>query len=218
MKTKKLKYIMYVNNIHMDAKNIQFTEIELKIAKYIFRHYRDRYNPRQLAKLMDINHAHANKLCNSLADKDILTKERIGNAAYFRYNYNNKSAMKFMEYLLSIEEKEAPQWLEVPLYSLKKLKPYLQAGLIFGSSVKMKSFNDIDVILIYKKEEKNNVARMKDEIRKSGLVEKPIKYVEISKEDIVKNKDDNIFYSILSESMVFHNAEKYVEVIKKCLK
>ena len=59
--------------------------------------------------------------------------------------------------------------------------------------------------------------KIKDEIRKSELVEKPIRYADIAEKDILLNKD-KIFYSILSESLIFHNPEKYVEVIRKCRK
>src|SRR3989338_6385707 len=104
---------MYVSRIHMAVNNIQFTKIEIRIAKYLFKHYKDRYNARQLARLLNINHAHANKLCNSLADKQLLTKEKIGNAIFFSYAYDNKMAIKFIEYMLSLEEKEFPKWLSV---------------------------------------------------------------------------------------------------------
>src|SRR3989337_4126088 len=107
---------MYVFSIHMDVSNIQFTKIEVQIANYLFKHYKDRYNARQLARVLNINHAHANKLCNILADKKLLVKEELGNSVYFSYNYNSKLAVKFIEYLLSLEE--FPNWLIVPLHSL----------------------------------------------------------------------------------------------------
>src|SRR3989338_7915454 len=125
---------MYVISIHMAANNIQFTEIEIRIATYLFKHYRERFNPRQLARLLDINHAHANKLCNSLADKKLLIKEEIGNSTYFSYRYENKLALRFMEYLLSLEEVGFPQWLIVLSHSLKKFNDSIKLGIIFGSS------------------------------------------------------------------------------------
>ena len=76
---------MYVIRIHMAVKNIQFTKIEIQIAKYLFKHYKDRYNPRQLSKILKINHAHANKLCNLLAGKKLLAREEIGNSVFFLY-------------------------------------------------------------------------------------------------------------------------------------
>ena len=36
----------------MAVNNIQFTKIEIQIAKYLFKHYKDRYNARQLARIM----------------------------------------------------------------------------------------------------------------------------------------------------------------------
>jgi len=209
---------MYVFRIHMAVNNIQFTKIEIQIAKYLFKHYRDRYNARQLARILLINHAHANKLCNALAGKKLLIKEEIGNSAFFSYEYDNKLAIKFMEYMLSLEDKEFPQWLNILPHTLKKFKEYAEMGLVFGSSVKTKDFNDIDVLLMYDAEKSRDIKKIKDEIRKSELVEKPIRYVDIAEKDILPNKEDKIFYSILSESLVFHNPEKYVEVVRKCRK
>src|SRR3989344_433807 len=166
---------MYVFRIHMAVNNIQFTKIEIQIAKYLFKHYKDRYNARQLAS-------------------------------------------KFMEYVLSLEEKEFPKWLSVLSHSLKKFKDCIEMGLAFGSSIKTKDFNDMDVLLMYDAKKSKDIKKIKDEIRKSELVEKPIRYVDIAEKDILLNKEDKIFYNILSESLVFHNPEKYVEVVRKCRK
>ncbi|MBI1935424.1 hypothetical protein HYS31_03205 [Candidatus Woesearchaeota archaeon] len=202
----------------MSVNNIQFTKIEIQIAKYLFKHYKDRYNARQLARILNINHAHASKLCNILVDKKLLTKEEIGNSVFFSYEYDNKLAIKFMEYMLSLEEKEFPKWLSELSHSLKKFKDYIGMGLVFGSSIKTKDFKDIDVLLMYDAEKSKDIKKIKDEIRKSELVEKPIRYVDIAEKDVLVNKEDKIFYSILSESLVFHNPEKYVEVVRKCRK
>ncbi len=202
----------------MAVNNIQFTKIEIQIAKYLFKHYKDRYNARQLARLLNINHAHANKLCNLLVNKNILVKEAIGNSIYFSYNYDDNLAIKFIEYMLSMEEKDFPKGIIVLLHSLNKFKSYLQLGLVFGSSIKTKDFQDIDILLMYKTNKSKDVKKIKDEIRRSELVEKPIRYVDITEKDILLNKKDKIFYSILSDNLVFYNPEKYAEVIRKCYK
>ena len=202
----------------MAVNNIQFTRIEIQIAKHLFKHYKDRYNARQLARILNINHAHANKLCNILSDKKLLSKENIGNSVFFSYKYDNKLAIKFMEYMLSLEEKELPKWLNVLSYNLKKFRDSIEMGLVFGSSIKNKDFNDIDVLLVYNPKRSKDVKKIKDEIRRSELVEKPIRYVDIAERDVLLNKEDIIFYDILSENLVFHNPEKYVEVIRKCRK
>src|SRR3989338_3645654 len=151
---------MYVFRIHMDVNNIQFTKIEIQIAKYLFKHYKDRYNPRQLARILNINHAHANKLCNILADKKLLTKEEIGNSVFFSYEYDNKLAIKFMEYTLSLEEKEFPNWLSVLFHSLKKFKDSIEMGLVFGSSIKSRDFNDIDVLLVHDTKKSSDIKKI----------------------------------------------------------
>ena len=209
---------MYVCRIHMAVNNIQFTKIEIQIAKYLFKHYKDRYNARQLARILNINHAHANKLCNILSDKKLLSKEEIGNSIFFSYEYDNKLAIKFMEYMLSLEERDFPKWLNVLSHNLKKFKDSIEMGLVFGSSLKTRDFNDIDVLLMYNTQKSKDIKKIKDEIRKSELIEKPIRYVDITEKDILMNKEDKIFYNILSESLVLHNPEKYVKVVRKCRK
>ena len=202
----------------MVVNNIQFTKIEILITKYLFKHYKNKYNSRQLARLLKINHAHANKLCKLLVNKNILVKEEIGNSIYFSYNYDNDLSIKFIEYVLSMEEKNFPKWIMVLLHSLNKFKPYIQLGLVFGSSIKTKDFQDIDVLLMYETNKSKDVKKIKDKIRQSELMEKSIRYVDITEKDILLNKEDNIFYNMLSDNLIFYNPEKYVEVIRKCHK
>ncbi len=200
----------------MTVNKIQFTKIEIQIIKYLFKHYKDKHNARQLAKILKINHAHANKLCNILKDKQLLVKEDMGNAAYFSYNYKNTLAIKFIEYILSMEEKEFPKWLIVLLHNLQKFNPYIRLGIVFGSSIKAKEYDDIDVLLMYDADKSKEIKKIADEIRKSNLIDKPIRYVEITEKDIIPNKEDKIFYSIISDNLIFYNSKKYVELIKKC--
>lgn len=202
----------------MDAYNIQFTRIEIIIVKYLFKHYKDRFNSRQLAKALNINHAHASKLCSNLAKKLLLKKEDIGNARYFSFDYTNKLALKFMEYLFGLEENEFPKWLSVVVHNLKKFNEHITLGLIFGSSIKNSRFNDVDVVLVYEKNKTKEIQKIKEGIRNAQLIEQPIRYVDIAEKDISLNRDNAIFYNILSTSRIFYNAEKYVEVIQKCHK
>ena len=210
--------MMYANNIHMDVDNIQFTKIEIQIAKHLFKHFKDKYNSRQLATVLNINHAHANKLCNLLVKKAVLIKEEVGNSVYFSFNYDSKIAIKFIGYLLTLEELVAPKWLSVILHNLKKFDEYLTFSLIFGSSVQNSNFNDIDVLLVYDKKNSKKISKIKSEIRNSQLIEQPIRYIDLAEKDIYLNKNDKIFYNMISDCLVSYNAEKYVEVIKKCRK
>lgn len=199
----------------MDVNNIQFTKIEIQITIYIFKHYKDKYNARQIARLLDLNHAHINKLCNSLTIKKLLIKEEIGNTICYSFNYKNELAIKFIEYILSLER--IPKWLNVLKHNLEKFNSFIKIGCIFGSSIKSDIYNDIDVLLVYDKKHIKDVNKIKNEIIRTRLVEKPIRYVEITEKDIIKNKDDKIFYNIISENIIFYNSTKYIEVIK-CLK
>ncbi|PIN75017.1 hypothetical protein COV18_04635 [Candidatus Woesearchaeota archaeon CG10_big_fil_rev_8_21_14_0_10_37_12] len=202
----------------MDVNNIHFTALELKIVRYIFKHYKDKHNARQLARILRINHAHTNKLCGLLVKKRLLISETIGNATYFSFSYNNKLSIKFMQYLLGLEEQLFPKWLSIVLYNLKRFSQHISFGAIFGSSVNNNNFNDVDVLLVYDKNKIKDIKKIKDEIIKSQLIEQPIRYVEITEDDVMLNKDSKTFYNIFSNNLIFYNAEKYVEVIKKCHK
>lgn len=210
--------MIYVIRIQMVAKNIQlsFTPIEIGIVKFFFKHYLEKYNARQLSRILKINHAHANKLCNLLTKKQLLIKEDLGNSAYFRFNYDSNLANCFIEYALSQEN--FPAWLLVPLHSLMKFSNLIEFGLIFGSSIKNRDFNDIDVLLAYDNSKSREISKIKDEIRKSGLISKPIRYVEIAWKDLNLNRKEKVFYSIISESLVFYNPVKYAEAVKECHK
>ncbi len=202
----------------MAVKNICFTPVEIRLVKYLFKHYQDKFNARQLAKLLHLNHAHVNKLCHLLANKDLVIEERLGNSIYFSYHYKNTLALKFIEYLLSLERKEFPQYLSVLLHSLKKFNQSIQFGLVFGSSIRKEDYQDFDVLLMYPVKNLKEIKRIKEEIRKSGLLEKPVRYVDITEKDIIANAKDKTFYNILSDSLIFYNSEEYVRVIKKCHK
>lgn len=200
----------------MVTKNIQslnFTRLEIKIIRYVFRHYKDKLNARQLARILRINHANATKLCKALVKKRLLIKEELGNAVYYMFNYKDSLAIKLMEYLLSLENTEFPDWLAVTFDSLTRFDPYLEFGCVFGSSINSMEFNDIDILLVYNKKNTNKIKKIKEEIRKSRLIDKPIRYVDISMADIQINKGKQAFYKIMSENLVFCNAEKYVEAI-----
>ena len=199
----------------MYANNIQFTKIEIQLLKYIFKHFKDKYNARQLAKLLSLNHANINKLCKSLTNKNLLIKEEMSNSIYYSFNYDNELSIKFIEYLLSLEKDEFPKWLKILIYNLKKFEEFISFGCVFGSSIKHDKFNDIDILLIYNKKMKTKINKIKTIIRKSELIEKPIRYMEISKKDIKKNLNNDVFYKIISENLIFHNSSKYIEIIKQ---
>ncbi|MBU0627616.1 MAG: hypothetical protein KKC75_00360 [Nanoarchaeota archaeon] len=198
----------------MSANNIQFTKVEIQILKFIFKHFKDRFNARQISKILSLNHAHTNKLCSGLYKKKLLLKEKIGNSIYYRFDYSNVLTIKFMEYLLSLEYQESPKWLSVLIYNLNKFNKLIELGCIFGSSIKSSSYNDIDVLLVYKKNNSSKINKIKDEIRKAGLMDKPIRYVDMTEKDILNNKGDKVIYNILSENIIFYNPNKYVKVIK----
>ncbi len=130
----------------MSGRNIQelsFTKTEIKILKHIFKHYKDRYNARQIAKELSLNHAHINDLCNALEKKNLFIREEIGNSIYYTFDYNNKLALNFIEYLLSLEVKEFPEHLKVLSYNLSKFNEYIKLGCVFGSSIKSNQYNDM---------------------------------------------------------------------------
>ena len=202
----------------MYSNNIQFTKLELRLVTFVFKHFNSKYNARQLAKMLHVNHAHVGKLCKVLVSKLLFVKEELGNAVYFSYNYNSKVAVNFMEYLLAMEENIFPPNLGVLLHIFSKFRGYIDIGLLFGSSIKSKNFSDVDVLLVYTPLRAKEVRKIKDSIRNSHLFEQPIRYVDVTSKDMVLNRKDSVFYNIITENLIFYGSKEYVEVLLQCRK
>ncbi|MBD3209418.1 MarR family transcriptional regulator [Candidatus Woesearchaeota archaeon] len=200
----------------MSAENIQevrFTKTEIAITRHLFKHYKEKTNPRQLAKQLRRNHAAINKSCNDLEKKGLIKKEEIGNAHYYHFNYDQKPAKQFIEYLLTLEQQTTSTKLRIILHELERFKEIIHLGLLFGSATTSTAYNDVDVLLIYEKSKKAAVNTIKNQIRQADLIDKPIRYVEMTPKDIQKNKDDHTFYNIMSQNIIFHNPTAYIEAI-----
>lgn len=201
----------------MDAKNIyelSFTKNELKIARFVFKHFKEKFNARQIARELKINHAHTNKLCDVLTKKKIFHQEDLGNASYFTFNYENKNAINFIKYIISIEKQELPKYLATLKYNLEKFEQYTTIIIFFGSAINTEDYNDIDIMMVYDKKDTKKIEEIKEKIIISEILDKPIRYLDLTEQDIKKNLNNKAFYSALSYNIILHGAEKYTEVIK----
>lgn len=192
---------MVVNNIH-------FTEIEIQIVKYLFKHFKEKFNARQLARLLSKNHVHVNKLCKLLVKKQLLDKEDLGNSVYYFFNFE-KSSVNFVNYLLKFEN--YPKNLQSLLYKLNSFKELVHFGLIFGSAINSLEYHDVDVLLVYDKNNQKQIRKLKTHIRKSKLIEKPIRYLELTPKDL--DFENPVIYSSISDSLLIFGATKFSKVI-----
>jgi len=193
----------------MDEKNIQlsFSKAELRIAKHLFKTQK-KQNPRQIAKDLKINHANVNRLCNLLYKKNLLKKEELGNSSYYSYS-NNTHPVNFIAYILTLER--LPVWLNELQHKLEEFKD-IRIGAVFGSAIKRKDYNDIDILLVYEPEDAEKIRKIKDSIRRSQLIKKPIRYVDMTEQDILDNKDDPVIQNMLSDNIIFKGAEEYARL------
>ena len=169
---------------------------------------------RELAKKLNRNHAYITKSCKELKNKNILTEKIIGKNNVMHFNYENNQAINFVSYLLSLEKDIIPEWLTVIKYNLEKFNQHVDMTILFGSSTYSKKYNDIDVLLVYNKRKKKDMDLIKLEIRKISTISKPIRYTEITLEDINKNLEKLTMYNMLTNNIIIHGSEKYIEVIK----
>ncbi len=88
----------------------------------------------------------------------------------------------------------------------------IRIGAVFGSAIKRTDYNDIDIILVYEPENAEKIRKIKDSIRRSQLIKKPIRCVDMTEQDILDNKDDPVIQNMLSDNIIFKGAEEYARL------
>ena len=193
--------------------NLSFSKTELALITHFFKHYKEELNARQIARTIGINHAHSYKLCSELEKKRLLKKRVLGTMTYYSFFYEDPYAIKFMEYVLSLENMNSKKHIQVIEHVLREFSDYTKIMLLFGSAVHSKNYRDIDVLLMYEKKNKAKIAKIKENIRAEGLLEKPVHYVDMSFDDLEKNKNNPVFYPMLSNNIILQHAAAYAKVI-----
>lgn len=169
------------------------------------------YNINQIAKLNGISVGSAFKVLKELEKNKLIMKKKISNASHYRLNFDNPETTKLCEFLLLTEKRGLKGYAK--LYADEVIK-FKDAGLIviFGSVLKGKEFNDVDVLFITNQTKKVNDFCL--EISKVRT--KPVVPLIMKREDLIKaaKQRKEAILSMIKGGTVLKGESIFVGVIK----
>ena len=185
---------------------------ESEILLLIFKDFNSDYNANSISKEVDITPRGALKALKNLQKKKLVTGKNIGKAVFYKADIGDYYTFRIIETLLIEEAREkAGRWLS----EFQNLFGNVEIAMIFGSIIRnAKKANDIDLLLVFKKEKHNILNKLISERR--AISTKAIHLVKQTPEDINKNleKRDEVLLNIIKNSYVLCGYDKLVEAIK----
>ena len=168
------------------------------------------YNINQIAKLNNISVGSAFKILKELEKDMLVIKNEISNASHYKLNFDNPETIKLCELLLLAEKRNLKGYAKVYADEIIKFKD-AEMMVIFGSVLKAKEFNDVDVLFITNQTKKvNNFCLEISKIRT-----KPVVPLIMKMDDLIKamkqNKD--AILNLIKEGIVLKGESLFLEVI-----
>jgi predicted nucleotidyltransferase len=191
----------------MTATSITEKEIVLRI----FKDFTVDYNPSNIAKKVGKTRVGTFKALNFLEQDLIVKGKNMGKARFYWLNLDEEYARSNVATLLMEEAKAYNRWKS----EFKELSGDVDIIILFGSIVKNEaSAKDIDLLLVYKKENNDKVNRIIKE--KNEILTRKIHPVKQTMDDIKANikKRDKIIISAIKDGIVLHGYGRLVELIK----
>ncbi len=183
-----------------------------RVIMYLLRNiYEFGYNINQIAKLNKISVGSAFKILKELEKDKIIIKKEISNASHYKLNFDNPETTKLCELLLLAEKRNLKGHVKVYADEVMKFKD-TEMIIIFGSVLKGKEFNDVDVLFISNQTKK--VTYFCLEISKVRT--KPVVPLIMKQEDLIKamKQRKEAILGMMKEGIVLKGESIYVEVIK----
>jgi hypothetical protein len=168
------------------------------------------YNINQIARLNKISVGSAFKILKELEKDKIIVKSEISNASHYKLSFNNPETIKLCELLLLAEKRTLKGYAKIYAEDIIKFKD-AEMIILFGSVLKSKKFNDVDVLFITPKTKKVNDFCL--EISKVRT--KPVVPLILKKDDIKKaiKLGKEAIIGLMRESIVLKGESIFLEVI-----
>lgn len=169
------------------------------------------YNINQISRYVNISVGSAFKILKELEFNEIVVRKKIGNSSNYKINYDSAEAVKVLEILLIREKRLLNGYAKIYADDIVK---YTNSDIIllFGSVLKGKSFNDVDVFFVT-----NRVKKVSDFcLDISSIRTKPVVPLILKKEDLIKEikSGKESILDMLKNCVVLRGEELFVEVIK----
>lgn len=169
------------------------------------------YNINQIAKLNKISVGSAFKILKELEKDRLIIKNEISNASHYTLNFDNPETTKLCELLLLAEKRNLKGYAKLYADEVIKFKD-AKIIVIFGSILRGKEFDDVDVLFITNQVKKvNNFC-----LEISKVKTKPVVPLIMKQEDLItamKKRKDAIL-SMMKEGIVLRGESIFVETMK----
>jgi predicted nucleotidyltransferase len=196
-----------VNNYSFKMKML--TNNTKKILNHLLRNL-DLKNVNQVSKELKISVGSSFKILKSLETEEMVFSEKIGNGIYYKLNFNNSELVKVLELILIEQRKELKGFSKIYGDELSKFNCPLI--ILFGSILKGKKFNDVDVL--FSDCSSKRVSEFCLEISK--VKSRPVVPLILKSSDLVKEikaGKDSIL-SLIKSGVVLRGESEFLEVIK----
>ena len=185
---------------------------EIEILLILSKDFSTDYNANNITKKIGITPAGAFKAMKNLEKKGLITGKKMGKAVFYKVNLGDYYTFRTVETLLINESKEkASRWIN----EFKDLFNHIEIVVIFGSIVKYpKKANDIDLLVVFRKEKNNLVNKIIDERRALSI--KAIHLIKQTPEDLNRNlkNNDKVILSAIKNGYILCGYDKLLEVVK----
>ena len=185
---------------------------EIEILLILSKDFSTDYNANNITKKIGITPAGAFKAMKNLEKKGLITGKKMGKAVFYKVNLGDYYTFRTVETLLINESKEkASRWLN----EFKDLFNHIEIVVIFGSIVKYpKKANDIDLLVVFRKEKNNLVNKIIDERRALSI--KAIHLIKQTPKDLNRNlkNNDKVILSAIKNGYILCGYDKLLEAVK----
>lgn len=180
------------------------------ILSYLLRNF-ELNNINQISRELNISIGSTFKILKDLERSEIVLVSNFGNAKYYKINLQNNETIKICELILLEEKRNLKGYSKIYANEIKSFK-YADLIILFGSILKIKSFNDVDVLFVTNKIKV--ITKFCLDISKTKS--KPVVPLIIRKEDLInelkKNKESIL--DIIKTGVVLKGESVFLEVIK----
>jgi len=190
------------------------TNNEMLFVLSILKNPEAEYNANNIAKQIGISRMGALKIAKKLEKENVLLSRKLGNARFYKLNFESDYVKQYIIFLLKREVEQAPDYIKVWINEVKKIKN-ADSAILFGSVLaKEKEAKDIDILLITNKKK---FSRLKKEIENINLINiKKLHPIYQSKEDFKKNikEGDKVVLNSIKGVVIF-GEDKIINLIEK---
>ncbi len=185
---------------------------EIEILLVLLKDIYTDYNSNSISKIIDITSAGAFKAMKKLAYKGLIIGKKMGKAVFYKINLTDYYTFRTMETLLINEAREgASRWLN----EFEKIYQNAELVIIYGSILnKPKSANDIDLLIIPKKDEIKIIEKIIKEKRTISV--KPIHTIKMNLNEFKESlkRKDPVLIDIIKSGCILQGYDRLLKEIK----